>query len=54
MDNDKKKKILALVITAIISLIISVSATLLGIDPDALGDIVPDSGVSDVSVVEIE
>lgn len=54
MDNDKKKKILAFVLTAIISLIISVAATLLGIDPDVLGDAMPNGGGVDVSDVEVQ
>ena len=54
MDNDKKKKIIAFVITAIISLIISVSATLLGIQPDALKNMIPDSDIVAVDVLEAQ
>lgn len=45
MDKDKKK-ILAIVITAIISLLIAVAATLLGIRPEELTAIMPD--ISDI------
>lgn len=48
MDNDKKKKILAIVVTAIISLVASITATLLGVDPAKLTDAVPDSAIEDV------
>ena len=51
MDNDKKKKIIAFVITALISLIISVAATLLGVEPDALREMIPDCG-ADIAVIE--
>ncbi len=51
MDNDKKKKIAAFVMTALISLIISVAATLLGVEPDVLRDMVPDCA-ADIAAVE--
>ncbi len=51
MDNDKKKKIIAFVMTALISLIISVAATLLGVEPDVLRNMVPDCA-ADIAAVE--
>lgn len=47
MDN-KKKKLIAIIITAIISTIIALTATALGIAPDEIATLLPDSGVADV------
>ena len=48
MDN-KTKKILAIVISAVISIIVAVAATLLGVRPDEIVDVLPDTGIADLS-----
>ncbi len=44
MDKDKKKKLIIILLTAFVSLTVSVSACILGLPPEALSSIV-DTGI---------
>lgn len=45
MDDNKRKKIVAIVIAAIISLLLSIAATVWGIQPNEIADVMPDNGL---------
>ena len=54
MDNNKKEKIVAIVVTSLISLAVSVIACLLGISPEALNSYVCDSGAESANVCYVD
>lgn len=46
MDNKKKEKLVAIIVTTLISLAVSVIGCLLGISPDSLSPCLNDAGVA--------
>ncbi len=51
MDNQKKDKIVAIILTTLVSLAVSVAACILGISPDALTDRISGADISATSAV---
>ncbi len=44
---DKKQKIIAIIVSAIVSILIAVTACLIGVRPGDIADMIPDSGYVD-------
>lgn len=53
MDKNKKKQIIAMIVATVISLTIGVVSAVLGISPDSLVDVMPDTGVISTDAPDI-